>query len=167
MDMHAKRAEKFREIANRPFRLRLFFLNSLPMAWLVGLKIQHFKQDACAVSVRLKYLTKNPFRSVYFACLSMAAELSTGLLAMQWVYKSPVPVSMLITSMHAEYFKKSTGKITFKCLEGAALGLAYQTALDEEAGSITTVKSIGLNAEGEKVAEFTFTWSFRLKGKLA
>ena len=30
---------------------------------------------------------QNPFRSTYFACLSMAAEMSTGVLAMAHLYK--------------------------------------------------------------------------------
>jgi hypothetical protein len=45
-----------------------------------------------------------------FACLAMAAEMSTGVLAMAHVYKRKPAISMLVVKMEAEYFKKATGK---------------------------------------------------------
>ena len=39
--------------------------------------IVHVDEELSQVSTRLTFLTKNPFRSTYFAVLSMAAELST------------------------------------------------------------------------------------------
>ena len=48
----------------------------------------------------------------------MAAEMSTGTLALSNVYKRIPPVSMLVTKMEAIYFKKATGTILFTCEEG-------------------------------------------------
>ena len=61
---------------------KLFSIFKLPLAFLTGLKIEKLKGEKCITSVRLKYLNKNPFRSTYFAVLSMAAELSTGAIAL-------------------------------------------------------------------------------------
>jgi hypothetical protein len=60
----------------------------------------------------------NPFRSTYFACLAMAAEMSTGSLAMAQLYKLNPPVSMLVIKVESEYFKKTTGRTSFICEDG-------------------------------------------------
>ncbi|MEJ7672361.1 MAG: hypothetical protein WKF59_06555 [Chitinophagaceae bacterium] len=41
--------------------------------------------------------------------LAMAAEMSTGILAMMHIYKRSHSISMLITNMEASYIKKATG----------------------------------------------------------
>lgn len=165
--MDSEKAGKFRKLVSSRFRLQLFFLKSLPLAWLVGLRISRFNDNECAVSVPFRYLTKNPFRSVYFACLAMAAELSTGLLCMQWVYKSEPPVSMLITAMNVNYIKKANGRIVFTCLDGEAIREAYNNALRNDIGSMVKICSTGTNETGETVASFDFTWSFKKKGEKA
>lgn len=53
------------------------------------------------------------FRSTYFACLAMAAEMSTGALAMAHLYHSDPPVSMLVVKLESEYFKKPWAERTF------------------------------------------------------
>ena len=89
-------------IANNPFKFRLFLLSKLPAAYIAGIRIKECNDEVCSVSVPYKWLTQNPFRSTYFACLSMAAEMSTGALAMANVYKRKPSASMLITSVDSK-----------------------------------------------------------------
>ena len=42
------------------------------------------KKEA-TVLMKYKWLNTNPFRSVYFACLQMAAEFSTGIICMAYL----------------------------------------------------------------------------------
>src|SRR5688500_14012695 len=98
----------FSIIRNR-LKYRLFLLKSLPAAWFSGLKIEAVDEQHCTVSVPFKWFTQNPFRSTYFACLSMAAEMSTGALAMANVYGRRPGVSMLIVGLEASFGKKATG----------------------------------------------------------
>ena len=60
--------------------------------------------EKCITSVPYKWLTQNPFRSTYFASLAMAAEMSTGILALSNVYKRNPPFSMLVIKMEASLF---------------------------------------------------------------
>ena len=76
----------------------------LPAAYFCGIRVRYTDETKCAVTVPFKWLTKNPFRSTYFACLSMAAEMSTGVLAMGHVYKKDPEVSMLVTKIEANFF---------------------------------------------------------------
>jgi len=57
--------------------------------------------------MKYKYLNKNPFGSIYFACLSMAGELASGMLAASIAYKSKPKLSMLVVGVKIN-FKKSS-----------------------------------------------------------
>jgi acyl-coenzyme A thioesterase PaaI-like protein len=144
-------------------KYRLFLLKNLPAAYFAGLTIEEVDEAHCTVSVPFKWFTQNPFRSTYFACLSMAAEMSTGALAMANVYKRRPSVSMLVVGMEASFAKKATGKTFFTCSDGARISDAVDRAISTATPQTITVRSTGHNADGDLVAEFTFTWSFRAK----
>jgi len=116
------------------------------------------------VTVPYKWFSQNPFGSTYFACLAMAAEMSTGLLAMMYTYKIYPPVSMLVVGLEAKYFRKATGITTFTCGDGEAIKNTIYDSISSGEGRIYKAKSVGKNTEGELVAEFFITWSFKVKG---
>ena len=118
----------FSIIGNR-FKYRMFLLKNLPAAYFSGLQIVEINEQLCSVSVPFKWFTQNPFRSTYFACLSMAAEMTTGVLAMAHIYKRKPSVSMLIVSNEAKYHKKATGKTVFTCPDGLLIKEAVEKPL--------------------------------------
>ena len=89
-------AADFIQLAKHPFKFRLFLFSKLPAAFFSGVRVREIDENKCVVSVPFKWLTQNPFRSTYFASLSMAAEMSTGALALAQIYKRSPPVSMLV-----------------------------------------------------------------------
>src|SRR5881227_3751075 len=105
----------FLEIVNNRTKARLFLLRKLPAAFFSGVRIEAASIEQCTVSVPYNWSTKNPFHSTYFACLSMAAELSTGVLAMAAVYGRKPAVSLLVVEMNSRFLKKATGKTRFTC----------------------------------------------------
>ena len=160
---NAKNQQAFKNLILNPVKYKLFLLSRLPMALLAGLKIVHLTNQKSQVSIPFKYLTQNPFKSIYFACLAMAAELAQGVMIMMHSYKSSPPISTLPIKMEAEFVKKATGKIVFECLDGER----FETAIAEsfKTGEARQVKaaSIGRDKSGEQVAVFYFTWSFKVK----
>jgi hypothetical protein len=61
------------------------------------------------------------------------------------------------------FYKKATGKIFFTCLDGEAIRTIINEAIvTKEAKTITCV-STGVNTKGENVAQFYFTWSFKVR----
>jgi hypothetical protein len=90
----------------------------------------------------------------------MAAEMTTGALAMAAIYKRPQRISMLIVKTEAQFLKKAKGTIQFVCQEGLTIAAAVEEAIQSGTSTIT-VQSNGLNEEGEVVATFAFTWSFK------
>ena len=155
----------FFNLINNPVKFRLFFLKKLPAAFFAGLKVREANEQRCVVTVPYKWFTQNPFRSTYFACLSMAAEMSTGALAMAQIYKRQPAVSMLITGNEAKYFKKATGITIFTCVEGEKVKAAIEKAINTGESQTVSLQSTGRNNNNEVVAEFLFTWSFKCKSK--
>lgn len=154
---------KIRALATNNFRMRLFMLKNLPLGFFVGLRVSKVNQHEAEVSVPYNYLNKNPFRSIYFAVLSMAAELSTGILAMASVYDAPISVSMLVLNMDAQFTKKATGRIVFRCEQGVEITKQIEASVAEGEGKTVKVKSVGVDKDGNQVAEFHFTWTFKPK----
>jgi hypothetical protein len=156
---------KFFALINHPFKFRMYLLYKLPAAFFSGIKVKECTQEKCTTSVPYKWLTQNPFRSTYFASLAMAAEMSTGALALSNTYKSDPAISMLVTKMEANYFKKATGITCFTCEEGSQIANAANEAGSGGESKTITVKTIGKNKNDELIAEFLFTWSFKARVK--
>lgn len=154
---------RFIRLIRSPLKVKLFLLANLPSAFFAGLRIPEADDDHCIVTVPYRWFTKNPFRSTYFACLSMAAEMSTGVLAMATIYKRTPKISMLVVHTEASYFKKATGLTSFLCPDGAAIKTAVEQTIATGEASTIKARSIGTNAKGEAVAEFFITWSFKVK----
>jgi len=147
-----------------PLKFRMFLLSRLPNAFFAGLRIRDLDETSCRVTVPYKWFTKNPFRSTYFACLSMAAEMSTGALCLVHLHKRNPPVSMLVVKTEAEYFKKAVGKTSFICDDGLKIKECIEQAVQTGEGKMIRARSVGKNSEGVAVAEFFITWSFKVRG---
>jgi Domain of unknown function (DUF4442) len=153
----------FIRLMKQQHRFRLYLLTRLPSAFFSGLRIREMDESTCAITVPYTWFSQNPFRSTYFACLSMAAEMSTGALAMAHLYKHDPPVSMLVVRTEADYFKKASGQTRFTCTDGQALRQTIAEAVTAGEGRSFRARSIGVNQAGETVAEFFITWSFKVR----
>lgn len=153
----------FKKFITNPVKFKFFLLSKLPMGFISGLKIVELGDAKSSVAVRFRWLNQNPFRSIYFAVLSMAAELSTGILAVGQVYKRNPTVSMLVVKMEADFYKKAVGKIIFTTNDGHKIAEAVEQAVATGEGVTVQCLSVGLNEANEEVARFVFTWSFKSK----
>lgn len=143
----------------------MFLLSKLPAAFFSGVRVVDADESKCSVKVPYKWFSQNPFKSTYFACLSMAAEMSTGVLALAHIYKRQPSVSMLVSKVEGSFLKKATGITVFTCEDGPAIKQTIEDAIMSGEGKIITAKSYGRNEAGEVVAEFAVTWSFKVKSK--
>lgn len=154
---------RFLAIIRHPLKYRWFLLTRLPAAFFSGVRIRKVEADHCAVAVPYKWFTRNPFRSTYFACLAMAAEMSTGVLAMAQCYGRRPAVSMLVTGLEAAYSRKAKGVAVFTCNDGEKIRQAIEEAIATGESRVVRAESVGHNAAGEELARFHITWSFRQK----
>ena len=154
--------QAFRRQVLNPLKLRLFMLRKLPLAWLAGLRLVALTPEAATVTIRYKYLTQNPFRSIYFAALAMAAELASGIQAMLHTQDGGT-VSMLVVGLEADFTKKAVGLISFTCPDGASIAAAIAASRATGEGRTVVCTSTGRDEAGDVVAVFRVTWSFRAK----
>ncbi len=146
-----------------PWKIRFFLFWKLPAAWFMGLDLRHCDNQRAVVRLPYGWRSQNPFRSIYFAAQCAAGEMSTGILALNHLQGKP-PVSMLVTQMEAEFFKKASDTLLFTCEDGAALQNTIQKALETGEGQIFRATSIGTLPDGTEAARVYITWSFRKKG---
>ena len=136
-------------------------LFKLPTAVFWRLKMVHLDGEKCLVSIPYFWRSQNPFKSIYFAALAGAAELSTGALC-QLALAGKGAFSMLVVDFRAEYSKKANTKTTFSCEQGVEVFDLVASLNPGESKQIIMV-SYGQNTSGEEVARFFITWSFKRK----
>ena len=164
--MMSSNAAAFIKLIRHPVKFRMFLLSRLPNAYFAGVRVKDINENSCTTMVPYKWFTRNPFRSTYFACLSMAAEMSTGALCLAHLFKRKPSVSMLVVKVEAEYLKKAVGVSTFVCDDGAEIKNVIEEAVKTYEPKIFRARSIGKNNNGEIIAEFFITWSFKAKNNL-
>jgi len=156
---------KLRRRMLNPFLMRGFFLAKLPLALFAGLRLRELNEERCVATVPYGWRSTNPFRSTYFAALSMAAELSTGALALAAVESAPRNVAMLITGLTASFEKKATGLTTFTCTDGPRVFEAVARTIATGEPVAVEMPTVGTSPDGTVVARFTFIWSFKVRSK--
>jgi acyl-coenzyme A thioesterase PaaI-like protein len=153
----------FIKMMSNPVKLKYFLFRKLPSAYFSGVRLKRLDTGFAEVTVPYKWFSQNPFRSTYFACLSMAAEMSTGLLVMMCLYKRQPGVSMLVLNVTGNFKKKATGITKFRCEDGDKIRNAVEEAIKTGEGRTIEAWSRGTNKDGELVAEFSVTWSFKAR----
>lgn len=155
--------DTFIRLMKNPIKHRIFLVWRLPSAFFAGVRVRELEAGRCKVSVPYMWFSQNPFHSTYFACLGMAAEMSTGTLALMHVYRRQPAVSMLVVGMEARFHKKAVGRTSFLCGDGYLIEEAINRAVISGGAETIIAKSIGTNEAGEMVAEFQINWSFKVK----
>jgi len=155
----------FKKTFANSWKFKFFMLLKLPAALFTGLSIKELEEGKSMITVPYKWFNKNPFKSMYFGTQSMAAEMSSGILAIGQIYKRKPVVSMLVVGMEAKFHKKATDRTDFTCNDGAAIANAVEQAVITGEGQTVVCYSVGKSQAGEMVSEFWFTWSFKSKKK--
>ncbi|RMH20501.1 MAG: DUF4442 domain-containing protein [Acidobacteria bacterium] len=149
-----------RRLTNR-WLVGLFMLAKFPLGFFAGLRVKSLTRERCETTVPFGWRTQNPFRSMYFAAQAMAAELSTGALALAAAELAPASVATLIVGIEGQFSKKAASKVTFTCEEGERFfAAARRTVATGEAVQVAA-QSIGRLSDGTEVSRFTVTWSLK------
>jgi hypothetical protein len=158
-------APKYRGLVLSSLKFNLFLMLKLPMGFLAGLRVKEFTPQRCSITVPYRWLNQNPFSSTYFAVLAMAAEMSSGMIAMMHTHNAKPSVSMLVTNLEAEFVKKATGLTTFTCEDGDGILRTIEECITTGEGRTFKTTSLGRSESGEIEAKFTVTWSFKARLK--
>ena len=146
-----------------PSSIKYYTLFKLPAAYFTGVRVRNIDEKQCTVRVRLNFMNKNPFRSMFWAVQGMAAELSTGALIMHALHGSNTKASMLVIENKATFSKKAVGRINFSCSQGEAVLNAIHAAKEANAPQKLWLHANGYDEAGEEVSSFSFLWTIKVK----
>lgn len=150
----------FTEKIKNPLALFLFFFNKIPTLFWWGVKLEKLNCFESTVILPFHWRTQNPFKSIYFAAQSGAAELASGLLATMST-EGLGSVSTLVTEVSGTYVKKANQTVYFNCIQGEEIRkIVLETVKDKAPKSIQT-KVIGTFKDGTVVSTHLITWSFK------
>ncbi|MEQ8556149.1 MAG: hypothetical protein RLQ12_05595 [Cyclobacteriaceae bacterium] len=163
MDLSESQQKAKKQILS-PAKFWWYLISSLPMGWIAGLRVSALDGSGCTTSVPFKWLTKNPFKSMYFAVQSMAAELSTAAPCLLAVQGHKPSIAFIIVDMKASFYKKATDRVFFTCKDVPNAFRAVEKCMSQQNAQTATFKTTGKMKDGTVVAEFEFTWSFKQRG---
>jgi Domain of unknown function (DUF4442) len=149
---------------NSGWMMRWFMFLRLPGAWFMRVQLVSCDGKTAVVKMPYSWRTQNPFNSIYFAAQCAAGEYSTGVLAL-YALHGEQPVSMLVTHVSSEYYKKASQTIYFTCEEGEKVQNAVKTTLATGEPVTLQMMSTGRFADGTEVSKVWITWSFKRKEK--
>ena len=135
----------------------------LPAAHFCGVRVSDITATTCRVTISHQHANQNPFGSIYFAALAMAAELSTGAMVIRAVHTAAEPVSMLVLNQNAHFSKKARGDIHFDCTQGDLIAEAIDTTIRTREGVTLWLQSTGYDEAGDEVASMNFEWTIKVK----
>lgn len=164
MDFTPRQIKLLNQLKN-PLKFRLFTLLQVPAARIAGLQMEKIDGKECTTSIPFKFLNKNPFKSIYFAVQSMAAEFSTAALALLELKRYQESVAFIVVNIEGEFSKKATGKTFFTCEMGEEFKSAIQKTIETGEAVTVRAKTIGKMKDGTEVSTFYFTWSFKKRDK--
>lgn len=150
---------------NNRLLFEIFLAGRLPMGFIAGLKVKSVDLEQCQITVPYRWLNQNPFSSTYFAVLSMAGEMSTGMHGMMMTNGSKPSVSMLVTHLEADFVKKATGITTFTFTDGRAMNDTVEKAILTGEPQTFSANTVGTSKTGEVEARFKVEWSFKMRTK--
>jgi Domain of unknown function (DUF4442) len=155
------RSEAVRRRLLRPWNFRLYLWARLPLAACAGLSLRRLDEGGCTVALPGGWRTQNPFRSMYFAAQSMAAEMSTGAPAMMLVEGASASVSMLVREVRGVFARRIQGEAEFTFEDMARMREAVDRAVASGESEPFVARSVGRTRGGDAASEFEITWSFK------
>lgn len=155
----------FQKRISNPFLFRITLYRVLPLASLTGVRLMCLNEELAELSVRYKFINKNPFKTTYWAVLGMCAELASGLLLLMYTHKLNPSISTFVLGCEAKFVKRAIGKTTFVCNQGAEISKAVQLAINSKEPQDIRCVTNAYNEDGELVAEFVFIWGIKVRSQ--
>ncbi len=143
------------------FKLNLFLLRKIPIAWLAGIRVKKITDDKVVVSLKHSWLNQNPFRSIYFGVLVMAGELSTGIPLFVYLLKNKLDISMLVVEHRSVFYKKAKGRIRFVFNDFDTISRKISEVRESGEPVRFDLQVDAVNAQGEVTGTFIYTWSVK------
>jgi acyl-coenzyme A thioesterase PaaI-like protein len=144
--------------------LRAYALPRIPMITLLSPTVVALDDQHAVVRIPLTWRSKNHLGSMYFGALSVGADCTGGLLAMQEMRRRPEKIALVFKDFHANFLKRADGDVHFTCRQGPEIRELVQRAADTGERvelPMDIVATVPGKYGDEPVAKFVLTLSLK------
>jgi acyl-coenzyme A thioesterase PaaI-like protein len=143
--------------------VRLFSLR-VPVLLFLGPRVESLDDERCAISIPLRWRSRNHVGSMYFGALCAGADLAGGLPAARAIRDRHPRVGLIFADVRAEFLKRADGDVLFSCGDVRRITAAVASA--DASGERTTVPveivaTVPSRHGEEPVARFTLGLSLK------
>jgi acyl-coenzyme A thioesterase PaaI-like protein len=144
--------------------LRAFGAAKIPMLGFVGPRILHIDDRSVVIRIPLNWRTRNHLGSMYFGVLAAGADTAGGFLAVQRIHDKKARVDLVFKDFRAEFLRRATGDVDFRCDVGAEIGALVDAAIASDSRHelvVPIVATVPSEDPDVPVARFELTLSLR------
>ena len=138
----------------------------MPLIFYCRPKIVNISEESVTLKIPLLRRNKNHVGSMYIGALSVGADLSSAILALNLVNKSKVKIIPIFKDLSAKFLKRAEGDVHFVCNEGKKIQSMIEEVVDKKIriNQLINVTAYVPDKLGdEPIAEFSLTLSIKAK----
>lgn len=149
------------------FMIYLLTFFKIPIIAFMKPKVLELSDKRSVVQIRLKRRTKNHLGAMYFGALTVGAELTCALKAVELVFLKKKPINFVFKDFKADFLKRADGDVHFICEQTKdvenLINKALQSGDREE--QLIRGKAYQVTNFNEPIMTFELTLSLKKRGK--
>ena len=144
--------------------IRFFGFFKVPMIFYCRPKVIDINENSVTVKISLNRRTKNHVGSMYLGALSVGADITSAMLALELIKESDRKIIPLFKDFHADYHKRAEGDVHFVCNEGQKIRQVVKEVVNTNKRineKIIVNAFVPKSQNKDPVATFTLTLSLK------
>lgn len=149
------------------FMIYLLTFFKIPIIAFMKPKVLELNKKRSVVRIKLNRRTKNHLGAMYFGALTVGAELTCALKAVELVFLKKKPVNFLFKDFKADFLKRAQGDVHFICEQTQDVEDLIEKALKTGDREEALIKGQAYEAGqmNEPIMTFELTLSLKKRGK--
>ena len=144
--------------------LKFFGFLKVPMIYYCNPKVINISKESVEIKISLNRRTKNHVGSMYFGSLSVGADVTGAVIALDLIKKSKFKINLLFKDFKADFLKRAEGDVHFICNDGKLISeMIKETELSKERvnKAIDIIAYVPSKLKDTPVAKFILTLSLK------
>ena len=150
--------------AKATFFIRTFGFFKVPLIYYCRPKVLSITDEKVEVKIPLNRKTKNHVKSMYFGVLSVGADVTGAMIAMDIIKKTKRNINLLFKDFNADFLKRAEGDVHFICNDGKKISKMIAEVIESKKRvneSIEILAYVPTKFKDEPVAKFLLTLSLK------
>ena len=146
--------------------IRYFGFFKVPLIFYCRPKVIKITEESVTLKIPLLRRNKNHVGSMYIGALSVGADLTSAILALNLVNKSKIKIIPIFKDLNADFLKRAEGDVHFVCNEGKIIQSMINDVIEKKIRvnqPINVIAYVPDKLGDEPVAKFSLTLSIKAK----